>query len=133
MRKRRLRWVVAGLAVLSLAFAVLLYRHYHARRFTRQDFLSLREGMTLAEIEQVLGCPPGNYCTGPTNPDDVPPGSGRDEFGSLRWHFTKEAVWSSDTGRIDIAFDARGKAFSGFFVPTHRVFKDFFWRQTVRE
>jgi hypothetical protein len=130
--KQKLRWVAVGLAILLLVFAVQLYRHSNARGFKRQDFLSVREGMTLAEIEQVLGCPPGDYRTGPTGVDNVPPRSGRDEFGSLRWHFTKEAIWDSDTGRIDIAFDANGKAFSGFFLPTHRVFKDF-WVQAVRE
>lgn len=128
MRRRKLQWDVLGVAALALLVAVLLYRYSGARGFTRQDFLSIHEGMTLPEIERVLGCPPGNYTTGRTVDDWAALPSGREDFGTLRWHFSKVALWQSDTGRISIAFDANGKAFSGFFLPMPRIR---FWEQGV--
>lgn len=128
MRRRRLQCNVLGVAAFALLVAVLLYRYSGARGFTRQDFLAIREGMTLAEIEKVLGCPPGNYTTGRTVDDWSALPSGREDFGTLRWHFSKVALWQSDTGRISIAFDANGKAFSGFFLPMPRIR---FWEQGV--
>ncbi len=64
MRGRKLRWVVAGLAVALLALgACVLWPR--ANRVTPEDFNRIKEGMNLAEVEAILG-PPGDYRSGPT-------------------------------------------------------------------
>jgi hypothetical protein len=70
MRRRKLRWVLAGLAVLLLAVGgfVLWPR---PNRVARENFDRIREGMTRAEVEAILG-PPGDYQTVRTAPPPQP-------------------------------------------------------------
>ena len=61
MRRRKLLVVLAGLAVLVAAGAVVLWPEPPSR-ITRENFDRVREGMTQAEVEAILG-PPGDYRT----------------------------------------------------------------------
>lgn len=62
MRSRRLRWVLAGLAVVVAGAYVLVLR---ADRVTAGNCCLIKYGMNAAEVEAILG-PPGDYRTGPT-------------------------------------------------------------------
>jgi hypothetical protein len=64
MRRRKLRWVVAGLAVLLLA-AIMRAPTPQPSRILRKSFNRLADGMSRAEVEAILG-PPGDYRTIPT-------------------------------------------------------------------
>jgi SmpA / OmlA family len=70
--RSRLRWglVLAGLAVACIALAVvaigagLLVTLPQTDRITEENFDQIRNGMTRAQVEAILG-PPGDYTTGP--------------------------------------------------------------------
>jgi hypothetical protein len=71
MPGRRLRWVLAGLAVMTVASVVVLWpRPPSLIRVTAENLNHVRPGMTRAEVEAILG-PPGDYRTHPT--DSFPP------------------------------------------------------------
>lgn len=63
MRGRKLRWTVAaGLVLLAGIAAVVLWPR--PSRVTPENYERIRDGMTRAEVEAILG-PPGNYTTAP--------------------------------------------------------------------
>jgi hypothetical protein len=73
--------------------------------FNRADYERIREGMTEAEVEAVLGVPPGNYCS--------------DYYGrytiwdQVEAHYTDTTIcdgrkWFSDTGFVVVYFRAPG-------------------------
>jgi len=61
MRRRTLLVALAGLAVVVAVGVVVLWPR--ADRITRENFERIREGMSRAEVEAILG-PPGDYRTG---------------------------------------------------------------------
>jgi hypothetical protein len=61
MRSRRLRWVLTGLAVMIAVGAVALWPRED--RITREKFHRIEIGMSRAEVEAILGGPPGDYRT----------------------------------------------------------------------
>jgi hypothetical protein len=62
MRRRKLLVVLAGLAVVGAAGAVVLWPKPPSR-ITQENFDLIRDGMTRAEVEAILG-PPGDQRTG---------------------------------------------------------------------
>jgi hypothetical protein len=68
MRGRKLRWVLAGLAVLLLAVGTFALWP-RPDRITRENFDRIKAGMSLEEIEAILG-PPGDYTTRATDFED---------------------------------------------------------------
>jgi len=64
MRRRTLLVVLAGLAVVVAAGVVVLWPR--PERITRENFERIKEGMSQAEVEEILG-PPGDYTTEPTD------------------------------------------------------------------
>ncbi len=63
MRRRKLRWVLAGLAVLLLAVGGFVLWP-QSDRITRENYDRIKIGMTIAEAEAILG-PPGDFSSGP--------------------------------------------------------------------
>jgi hypothetical protein len=63
MRRRKLLVALAGLAVVSAAGVLVLWPK--PSRVTRENIDRIRDGMSLAEVEAILG-PRGDYTTGPT-------------------------------------------------------------------
>jgi hypothetical protein len=64
MRKRKVLVALAGLAVVAAAGVVLWPRSQPSSRITRENFERIKEGMSRAEVETILG-PPGDYSSGP--------------------------------------------------------------------
>ena len=122
MRRRKLLVVLAGLAVLVAAGAVVLWPEPPSR-ITRENFDRVREGMTQAEVEAILG-PPGDYRTrlGDTNYDFAEEGwrTDRDEYDPTIATWRRPisggsviADWVGDTIRVQVyADDTRGVALS---------------------
>jgi hypothetical protein len=122
MRRRKLRWV-AGLAVLLAVGALVLWPR--AERITAAIFHRIQAGMSLAEVEAILG-PPGDHSTVP------------EDYGSLT-KFTKytqdsdtvvEESWGSgrtaeewefDRARVWVLFDASGKVAGAQITPVRRI------------
>jgi hypothetical protein len=91
MRRRKLRWAVAGLAV-ALVVGGVFVLWLRPDRVTRANFDRLTSGMTRAEVVAILG-PPGDYTTGPITslgPAEYPP---------------SVTVWVTDEGTYWVRFD----------------------------
>jgi hypothetical protein len=115
----KLRWLLAGLALVTLGVFVLWPR---PGRITRESFQWLRVGMSRPELEAILG-PPGDYRTG-VGERAIFDGAGK----SLGWstdrdtyelwpkpgeYLTDEGpekwgVWISDSIEIQLTLDAFG-------------------------
>jgi hypothetical protein len=115
---RRRRWFTRlGLAVLAVVVGLFLWWQFGGskqRRLNAERFAEVRVGMTQAEVEQILGGPPGDY--------------GRHQGGVTR--MTAEGYdprgsvlkyWFDDSTRLEIAFDAQDRV-----VGTHKRFS---WRR----
>jgi hypothetical protein len=98
-KRRRLLGLVAVVAVVGLTahqgWRTLAPQH----RINHHSFEQIQKGMTRAEVEAVLGVPPGSYSLGsaaalPNAPGDQPT--------------RRLAVWQSDAadGRLCVLFDA---------------------------
>jgi hypothetical protein len=105
MRKLYVRLLVIALIVFGTLFAILSPRHCSV---TRGAFNRIEVGMTRAEVETILGGPPGDYSSIPTDPISETwsidgPANGflsngfllKDEGGMtcLRWDGNDGAVW----------------------------------------
>ena len=103
-RKKKLLWtgIAAGLTV-ALYFLVRPAAPGH--NFDRASFEKINKGMTLAEVEAILGAPAGDYTTRPTISEcDVGLGPGEKE-------------WVSDEGAISVWFDPDGRILFTSFSP----------------
>jgi hypothetical protein len=102
MRRRKLLAVLAGLAVLAAG------AWPRSDRITRQNVDSIKDGMSQAEVEAILG-PPGDYTTGPVrwmrwmSVDEAVAISG-----SAYDSETPETSWMADTGMISVRFGSHG-------------------------
>ena len=129
MRARKLGRIAGasvGLALLLLVGgAVALWPR--ADPITQENCDRIRKGMTLAEVEAILG-PPGDYRNGPTDfdlPDDL------EEVVAKPW-----AVWKGDHGAIrvyrngdgDDPDSVSGAKFTDFKPVDRGPFADLIWR-----
>jgi hypothetical protein len=138
MRRRKLRWVVAGLAVALVAVGAVVLSLWPnpSRRITRENFELIQKGMTLAEAEAILGLP-GDYRTGPG--EDLAVGSEGwswdpeeesvpdadwlvvEPDGSMMDSLGPYYVWISDTAQIHLRFDEDDSLINRSFYPRRRL------------
>jgi len=99
--------VIAAITFWAVTLSIMTRE---ARKITfSQDLANqISIGMTRAEVEAVLGCPPGEYTTGPC---DTPP------LGSRAFIHDQ---WLSDTGVIIVLFNDRGRVVIVEFWPMRR-------------
>jgi hypothetical protein len=102
MQRRKVVWIVSLLALAGtvLLFAWIVSRDA-GRRLNRAGLSQLRLGMTQAQVESLLGGPPGNYgryARGMMTLEgySAPPGA-------------VERIWCDDSNRLEIYFDAEGR------------------------
>jgi hypothetical protein len=120
MRKRR-RILFALLALVGAWAAVAAWPDSH-RSISRAGFNRLREGMTTAEVESILG-PSGNFATEKFNRVyenqvflDTPPR--RTLPGELM------VSWESNAASIAVFFDPGGRLNAALFCPNQPVKRD---------
>ncbi len=108
MRNRKRRQVVAGLAVGLIAVGAFIVWP-RADRITPETAGRIREGMTAAEVEALLG-PPGDYSTRP-DADPVRHYWGyTDHFDDARWNWVRSAgggvthEWTGDTAIVCVYY-----------------------------
>lgn len=97
--RRRLGW--CGLALLLLAIPVgliLLLARATEPRVTRAKLELVREGMTRAEVEALIGVPPGDYASGTVFSDCK-----FVERPEKPWAYSAE--WTCDDGLLFVYFD----------------------------
>jgi hypothetical protein len=121
MRKRILLGVgvVAGLAVLGV---VGLWLAIPKHPINREGLGKIRAGMSLPEVEAVLGRPPGNYRTGEV---DLDLSQQTGEFENVMFapevvlgkrHFRHE-WWQGDEGNLWVCFDEQDRVVTKEFTP----------------
>jgi hypothetical protein len=120
MRWRRLRWAVAVVALLGFGAAALLLwpQPESVRRFTRELYDRIRPGMSLAEVEGVLGCPPGFYETSLIENDPE-----RTESNELHndQNWVKLAGWQDDGAVITLGFNQAQEVTGKRYAPLRPV------------
>jgi hypothetical protein len=127
MRRRKLLIALAGLIFAIITLTILWSQRPAAPSpITRENFHCIREGMTLAEVEAILG-PPGEHQTGEISPDATldyemlgePGNAGRSEH------------WITDTAFVLIVFDASQRVSLRIFSVAKRsndVTGNLWWR-----
>jgi hypothetical protein len=145
MRRRKLLVALAGLAVAVAAGAIVLWPRED--RVTRANYDRIRDGMTRAEVEAILGPPgpPGDFRTGhgetrvvfedgstantrwiPDDPAKPLPNWSRLPGQSLLW-----ATWMSDSFAIGIGIDDSGNVVEKVGYPrrtTQGPLENLLWR-----
>ncbi len=135
MRRRKL--LPGALAVLVLAGVATFALWPSPHRVTRENCGRVREGMTRAEVEAVLG-PPGDYRTGPVNFDGGLVFDGG--FVPLKvtpitmpWESdVDDARWAGDSAYLAVRFDSAGRVRGCYLVRTSKAAQsplaDLLWR-----
>jgi hypothetical protein len=96
--------------VVTIVIVLTLLPPTQHSRISRENALRITEGMTKAEVEDILG-PPGDYTTAPTrwsvfSPDfefsrrTLDPVKAR----FLGTDFSHPAIWSSDTDHVEVVY-----------------------------
>jgi hypothetical protein len=112
MRSRNLP-VVLALAAVTLVGVGVFALWPEQNRITLENFDRIRKGMSMADVEGILG-PPGDYSNGPVNYD-----------GSAMVYFvpaegTSVVHWTGDAGFGRVYFDSSGKVDDQVFEPGRR-------------
>jgi hypothetical protein len=122
-------WLVLILVGLLLGVAALAGSLWWSAPWTPTklrvaQFYQVRVGMSLAEVEALLGGPPGDYGFHEGGPVSEVKASGWPEDPSL---IVK--TWTNDETKLEVAFDAQGKVASKMRHPSYlRTAPKFSWR-----
>ena len=120
MRRRKRLVALAGLAVVVAAGTVVLWPR--PERITWENCARIRQGMTLAELQTVLG-EPGYFKTGPV---EYRLQEHRPFVLQADWvEGRQEAYWLTDTGFAVVYFDDAERVADFSFIPGRRVEQPF--------
>jgi hypothetical protein len=111
-RKRLLLMVAAALASLG-ALGLALWLFWPRSPINRASFERIEVGMTLKQVEALLGGPRRDESTSPVVPD-VPQHEYLPDFGHFLW---RESFWVSDTLGVRVDFDADGRVTRKACIP----------------
>jgi hypothetical protein len=108
--------VLAGLTFSLLLFGILvtLLLPPRASRVTRANYERIEEGMSRAEVEEILGGPPGDYRTRPTRRRPV----SLKQISLLAEEPVEYRQWEGGEGIVEVGFDPTDAACSKWFTPT---------------
>ena len=99
MTKRRLVWAGVVLLLAVAACFILWQLFGKSNSVNLANHWRIRGGETLAEVEAILGGPPGDYTSTP----------GQKRFRLNVWYERSE-TWVSDEGMVIVGFDTDGRA-----------------------
>ncbi len=102
MMKGWFKWLAAA-ASLGLTVCVSVWQVSGPHPVNRANFERIQVGMTQAEVEAILGCPPGDYAT----VDYLPEFCGFMILGAT--------VWVSNDGDVRVWFDNEGRVEQAYF------------------
>jgi hypothetical protein len=110
MKKLSVALLAVALLLLGVLVALLAPRHCPV---TRSAFEQIEAGMPLAQAQAILGGPPGDYSTEPTEPV-----SERQSVERLRRDFGAPGLcWDGNEGSVWLLLDSRGRVEVCEFVP----------------
>jgi hypothetical protein len=121
---RRTRTVVLGaVALAAIGAALLALRPNPDARITREHFKRIRQGMSRAEVEAILGS---------EGSDILRTFSGSDLETPEEPSGCKTTCWRSDTTMIEVAFDASGSVRESSCHSLHKLsrsrLEEWLWR-----
>ena len=118
------RLLLRFLLIASLGAAVLvvyLYATAPNHRINQRSFDQIAVGMSLPEVEKIVRCPPGNYCSGPIVMFDT--GKGLYPLAPDHLPFPPDkpppVYWISDKGLIVLHVDAERNVTDKSFLGMH--------------
>lgn len=122
-RRRKLQWALARLAVLIAACSFAFWPR--PARITRESFRLLKEGMSRAEVEAILG-PPGDYASGDTESDGAATGRDYESIMTVEAYLPRprsswQGDWNGDRIKIHVALNLEGKIFLAWCGPRQPV------------
>ena len=140
MSRRRWFCVLSGLLLGLIVFAGFCVYQARDRGPIRYENLDkVQVGMTLAEVEKLLACPPGNHASGPMQAKFV---AGPEESGYLDMPFSRAEVpamrggtifiWHGDRGEINVEFDEEKRVVRADHHQGRRI-PSAFWRYLERK
>jgi hypothetical protein len=103
---RKKKWLWFGTAaIFLLAMYSVLRPGVPKHNINLASIEKIKAGMTLAEVEEILGVPPGDYTTTPTT--------------SLSdgWMGPGDKEWAGDDGVISVWFDPQGRILAANLAP----------------
>jgi outer membrane protein assembly factor BamE (lipoprotein component of BamABCDE complex) len=109
MRRRKLRWV---LALAGLIAAGMVMSGCQPSRLTIENCDRIREGMTRAEVEAIVGVPPGDYRLRPPEDEQIDSNSTasfQKMQSSTRSFGETLERWRNDQVLLMVVFDSEGK------------------------
>ncbi len=108
MKKRTWRLLLTGFIVVLMAWgSFLAFRPFAPRhRIDREGVRELREGMSEAEVEQVLGVPAGDYSSRKRSY------AGEDVTFVALYTDLDQKEWVGDEVRVSVGFGPDGKAWT---------------------
>jgi hypothetical protein len=132
MSNRTRRLLLFGLPAALLASAIAAALLWPRTAITRENAARIQVGMTLAEVESILGGPVRDETTGPCVPDlakEGPGGTPHDLDSVERWIdflvATSDATpwprWQSNQVMIAVLFDTDGRVSDCHFFPVRRA------------
>ena len=129
--RKRLLLAIAVLVALGVASAFpALWTMRSSSGITKANAAKIQRGMTSGEVEQLLGCPPGNYRTGTVKLDwRVQSTALEDVIYADHGQFHLE-YWEGNAGSLWVCFDDEREVVESEFTPAKRPgagFMDHFW------
>ena len=132
MNKRRWYLLAGGFALAALIIVgYYVYESIDHGPIHYRNFEKIQECMTLANVEDLLGCPPGNYATGRLYMKVVQNdgsisyrpmiGIGLHSYGITDPGLGAWYRWHGDRGQITVVVDEEGKVFRADYCVGQRL------------
>lgn len=121
MNRKQLLWIVPSIWLLALFVWLLFYFLLPGRGVNLRGFNEIRIGMARETLEEIMGCPAGDYCS--LRIDwGLRLGEGRRSWGTERFKSPRDAdsyenlQWLTDQVFITVWLDEDGEAVAASFA-----------------
>jgi hypothetical protein len=132
MTRRTRRLLLFGLPTAVVVVLLAVWLLWPRSALTRENAAKIREGMTRAEVEALLGGPARNESTGLTNPDIRTPDAA--EHSRVETQMAERMLevaaggtvwgWTSDRVAVHVRFDEAGRVSVVEVFPLRRAAED---------
>jgi hypothetical protein len=124
-RRRRLLLIALTVVALASLGTIWLLQRQSQSAITCENAAKIKEGMTLAEVQLLLGGPARDETTGPVireePPEFAPPDARGRRFRITILELRPHLEWLSDQARVWVHIDADGRVTECTYFPTRRA------------